>query len=61
MTPLYVNINDAVQLSGTSRSTLYVEMKEGRLPAIKSGRRTLIAVSDIEKWLSELPAWTPNS
>jgi excisionase family DNA binding protein len=38
------------------RTRLYEENRDGRLPAYKVGKRTLIRRSDLEKWLAELPA-----
>lgn len=36
------SINEAVEASGLSRSTLYEKIKEGRLETIKFGGRTLV-------------------
>ncbi|MEP2236273.1 MAG: helix-turn-helix domain-containing protein [Alteripontixanthobacter sp.] len=57
MTPLTVTIPDAVQATGISRSALYEAMRRGDLAARKSGRRTLIAVADLEAYLATLPAY----
>jgi excisionase family DNA binding protein len=37
------------------RTRLYEEIRDGRLPAHKVGKRTLIRHADLEKWLAELP------
>jgi excisionase family DNA binding protein len=37
-----------------SRTTLYREIKDGRLRATKVGRRTLVARVDAEAWLRTL-------
>ena len=42
--------------AGISRSTAYLEIRAGRLVAVKSGRRTLIRHDDLVRWLEELPA-----
>ncbi len=38
-----------------SRTTFYKEVREGRLPLKKIGRRSLILRSDADAWLSNLP------
>jgi hypothetical protein len=38
-----------------SRSYLYLEIGNGRLRAVKRGRRTIVLASDLNKWLSQLP------
>jgi excisionase family DNA binding protein len=50
-----VGVPEAVRLSGLSRSTLYKEMQEGRLGAIKMGRRRLIRLSELHRWLGSQP------
>ncbi len=56
MLPIGYTINDAVQASGVGRTTLYEEIKAGRLRAVKRGRRTLILADDLRRWLETLPA-----
>ena len=36
-------------------TTIYAEIKAGRLTARKIGRRTVIAVNDAEAWREQLP------
>jgi excisionase family DNA binding protein len=55
---LFVRINEATKLMGISRSSLYVEIGASRIPVRKSGRKTLIAKSDIQKWFDGLPMGT---
>jgi excisionase family DNA binding protein len=38
-----------------SRTAVYREIWEGRLTALKRGRRTLIATSEAQRWLELLP------
>jgi excisionase family DNA binding protein len=40
---------------GVGRDKLYCLIREGKLPARKLGRKTLILASDLEKFLKELP------
>jgi excisionase family DNA binding protein len=42
-------------LYGVCRTTVYEEIRAGRLRAVKVGRRTLILVDDAEAWLAALP------
>jgi excisionase family DNA binding protein len=46
---------------GVGRTTAYAEMKAGRLPRRKIGRRSLIAEDDAEAWLHALPIVIPSS
>jgi hypothetical protein len=52
---LAVTIPEAVALSGIGRSTLYKLFADGALVPRKSGKRTLILVSDLEKLVLALP------
>jgi len=55
MSPLGLSIAQAVRASGVGRTTLYEEIKTGRLRAVKRGRRTLILADDLKQWLGALP------
>lgn len=52
---LAVGIPEACKLTSLSRSRLYSELRTGNLKASKSGRRTLIAMSELSRWLQSLP------
>lgn len=52
---LAYSIKRAATVSGIGRSSLYLEIKEGRLIARKCGKRTVILRSDLLKWLDQLP------
>lgn len=49
--PLAVPISEAVRLSSIGRSTLYLKIREGELPTIKMGRRTLVSMSALRALL----------
>lgn len=55
-TPLSLSysINDFCRAVGIGRSKAYAEIKDGRLRAIKCGKRTLIRSADAEAWLNSL-------
>jgi excisionase family DNA binding protein len=40
---------------GVGRDKLYCLIREGKLPARKLGRKTLILASDLERFLESLP------
>lgn len=44
----FLNIKETSQLLGASRMTIYRQIKNGYLPAIKLGRRTIIMRSELE-------------
>ncbi|QEE22672.1 helix-turn-helix domain-containing protein [Youhaiella tibetensis] len=50
-----VGIAEAARIMGIGRSKLYTEISEARLKVRKAGKRTLIAVADIEAWCRDLP------
>ncbi len=45
----FLSITDTCQLLGASRMTIYRQIKNGNIKAIKLGRRTIIRKSEIEK------------
>jgi len=55
--PISVTIPDAVRATGMSRSSIYAALKRGDLTARKAGRRTLIAVADLEAYVASLPTY----
>jgi excisionase family DNA binding protein len=53
--PLAVDIPEACRITSLSRSRLYAELRDGRLRANKAGRRTLIPMAELHRWLQSLP------
>lgn len=51
---LAYTVAEAVDASRTSRTALYAAIGSGELRAVKRGRRTLILVEDLKRWLSGL-------
>jgi excisionase family DNA binding protein len=54
-TRLVYSIADVTKLVGLGRTFVYHEIKEGRLPVRKAGRRTLVLEGDLQAWLSAMP------
>jgi len=46
-----ISINDAAEISGISKSTLYKKSALGELPVLKIGSRVLIKKTDFEEWI----------
>ena len=49
------SINEACQVCGLGRVTLYKEIGAGRLRTVKVGRRTLVPAEALKAWLASLP------
>ena len=56
-TLIALTIPEAVKRSGLSRTHLYDAFKQGNLSARKAGRRTLILLTDLEEYLTNLPRY----
>ena len=52
---LALTIEEAVEMSGIGRTTLYAQIRDGHLIARKIGRRTIIMASDLLAFLESLP------
>jgi excisionase family DNA binding protein len=50
-----VSVNEAASLAGVGRTTLFSEIRNGRLIARKVGRRTIITTEALDSWLLSLP------
>jgi len=55
--PLSYTVEEAAKLTGLGRTRLYKELKEGRIKAVKLGRRTLIPHASLESWIDDLEAY----
>lgn len=55
--PSHMPMPGAVAYSGSSRTTLYEALKNGRIEAKKCGRRTLISVASLDDFLASLPTY----
>jgi hypothetical protein len=57
---LLVSIRSAAHLLCRSESAIFELMRQGKLKALKSGRRTVIPVAEIHKHIGSLPARGPG-
>lgn len=48
---LAVSPADAARLAGVGRTFIYEEIKAGRLASLKIGKRRLIKVEELNRWL----------
>lgn len=53
--PFAVSIADAVRMVGLGRTSLYAAIAAGKLKTRKSGRRTLVEVTALQRFIKELP------
>jgi excisionase family DNA binding protein len=61
LTQMCLSISEAAKALGICRTNVYREIKEGRLTAKKSGRRTLIPIEAAQAWRDALPAMAPRA
>lgn len=53
---LAYSIKEVRELIAISNSSLYKEIGDGRLRAVKRGNRTMILAADLKDWMSRWPA-----
>jgi predicted DNA-binding transcriptional regulator AlpA len=51
--PVYISVEDAIHLSGLSRSLIYREMANGAFPTAQVGKRRLIVYAAFRRWLDD--------
>ena len=56
MAKLSVTVPEAVEMTGIGRSSLYALFKEKKITPRKNGKRTLILVEDLKRYVENLPA-----
>jgi excisionase family DNA binding protein len=58
---LAFGVDEAVEVTGRCRSSIYQAIRDGELKAIKSGRRTLIRTADLEDWVANFTPIEPKN
>lgn len=53
MDVLAVSVNEAARILGVGRTSLYSMIRDGRIEAIKLGRRTLIKTASLRRIIDE--------
>lgn len=48
------------EISNSSTSTIYREIRAGKLRAVKRGRRTYVLSGDLQRWLESLSPIAPQ-
>jgi excisionase family DNA binding protein len=54
--PQFVTVREAMRMVPTGHSKFYELLAEGKMRAVKHGRRTLIEVASIRRYLEALPS-----
>ncbi len=54
-----ITVEEAAKAAGVGRTTIFMELRNGRLKGRKVGRRTVISVEDLNAWLTSLPISRP--
>ncbi|MEP9354869.1 helix-turn-helix domain-containing protein [Xanthobacter sp. KR7-65] len=54
--PAALDTATAARYIGIGKTMLFEEIKAGRIPSRKIGRRTLILRNDLDAWLAAIPA-----
>ena len=57
----HLQIPEAIDYSGLSRTRLYEALRRRELKARKAGRRTLIAIADLDAYLASLPEYAAGA
>lgn len=60
--PMLITIQEATEMAGIGKSSVWHHLSEGAFIARKIGSRTLIEYASFRAWIEALPVWTgrPN-
>ncbi len=56
MTKLAVSVREAAEMIGIGRSSIYALFRDGKLTPRKSGKRTLLIVEELRRYVDSLPS-----
>jgi excisionase family DNA binding protein len=56
-----IPVPEACERIGVSRSKFYELLNRREIESVKVGRRRLVRVADLERWLASLPSQPPSS
>jgi excisionase family DNA binding protein len=56
LSPILVTIPQAAAMIGRGKTFIYGAISDGRIKAVKSGKRTLIVVESLRAYAASLPA-----
>lgn len=59
-TPLAYTVAEACAAARVGRTVLYELIRDGKLPARKCGRRTVVLADDLRRWVESLPPIQPS-
>lgn len=57
--PLF-SIDEVTQQTGFCRAMIYRFLRDGKLAAVKSGRRTFVKRADLTTFIEAMPAFKPK-
>ena len=52
-TELAISVEQAAKRLGLSRNMAYMMAQRGELPSVRAGRRRIVPLAALERWLSE--------
>jgi excisionase family DNA binding protein len=54
-----LRLPDVIQKTGLSRSSVYRALGNGSLRAKRFGKRVIFEAAEVERFMKQLPTWTP--
>ena len=49
-----LSVEEAAGLTGIGRTTIYTALRDGDIPRVRIGKRTLVKVADLNAWLTKI-------
>lgn len=54
--PIALSVREVIEITALCRSSVYRDIKSGKLPAKKSGVRTIVLMRDLQDYIAALPS-----